>query len=116
MTDKDPDPRYQRIWDVIARIPPGRVMAYGQVARLAGLPGRARLAARALRVAPDELALPWFRVLGAGGRISLPEGSEGAAEQRRRLEAEGVRFERDRVIAEAWGGAADDLDALLWGP
>jgi methylated-DNA-protein-cysteine methyltransferase-like protein len=99
---------------VIQRIPEGRVRAYGEVARLAGLPGRARLVARALRKAPEELELPWFRVLGANGRISMPEGSPGAIEQRERLEAEGVRFEGDRVHADSWAGAGDDLDALLW--
>jgi methylated-DNA-protein-cysteine methyltransferase related protein len=106
--------RFQRIWAVIQRIPAGRVRAYGEVARLAGLPGRARLVARALRLAPDDLDLPWYRVLGAGGRISLPEGSEGALEQRERLEAEGARFEGSRIHKDCWAGANDDLDALLW--
>ena len=118
MADESPDqhdPRYLRIWEVIARIPEGRVMAYGQVARLAGLEGRARMVARALRKAPDSLELPWHRVLGAGGRISMPEGSPWAIEQRRRLEAEGVRFERGKVVQEE-GPDPDDLDALVWGP
>jgi methylated-DNA-protein-cysteine methyltransferase related protein len=108
------DARYRRIWAVVGRIPPGRVRAYGEVARLADLAGRARLVARALRAAPEAMALPWHRVLGAGGRISLPEGSAGAVEQRLRLEAEGVRFEGSTVAPEAWAGAGDDLDALLW--
>lgn len=108
--------RFQRIWEVVARIPAGRVMAYGQVARVAGLPGRARMVSRALKAAPDELDLPWHRVLGAGGRIALPAGSSGAREQAKRLRAEGVAVSKGRVPADAFSGGDEDLDALIWGP
>jgi methylated-DNA-protein-cysteine methyltransferase-like protein len=89
----------QDIWHVIAAIPRGQVSTYGEVARAAGLPGRARMTAYALRVAPDELALPWHRVLGAGGRIVFPSGSKQFREQARRLRAEGVKVTRGKVPA-----------------
>lgn len=100
------------IWRTVVAIPRGEIATYGGIARRAGLPGRARLVGHALKVAPAKLALPWHRVLGAGGRIAFPEGSTLFAEQRRRLRAEGVEIVRGRVVR---GGAAD-LDALLWKP
>ena len=87
----------QALWDVIARIPRGSVCTYGGVARAAGLPGHARQAAYALRVAPAQLHLPWHRVLGAGGRIVFPAGSRSFREQARRLRAEGVAVRAGRV-------------------
>jgi methylated-DNA-protein-cysteine methyltransferase-like protein len=90
---------------VVARIPPGRVATYGQVATLAGLPGHARLVGYALHGLPGESALPWHRVVNAQGRISQrsePGPSEGL--QRHLLEEEGVQFdERDRIDLRRYG-------------
>src|SRR5215472_18482197 len=83
-------PALQAIWHVVCAIPRGQVSTYGAVARAAGLPGRARQTGFALRVAPEELNLPWHRVLGAGGRIVFPKTSRAYKEQTRRLRAEGV--------------------------
>lgn len=95
----DQDPALQAIWDVVCAIPRGQVSTYGAVARAAGLPGRARQAGRALRLAPSELRIPWHRVLGAGGRIVFPESSRAFREQTRRLKAEGVAVKAGRVPA-----------------
>jgi methylated-DNA-protein-cysteine methyltransferase-like protein len=76
----------------IRRIPQGKVSTYGAIARAAGLPGGARLAARVLH---RGFGLPWQRVLGAGGEIKLR--GDSAIEQRLRLEAEGVRFRGRKV-------------------
>ncbi|MEM7053659.1 MAG: MGMT family protein, partial [Pseudomonadota bacterium] len=77
MKKTDPAPvsdeeRYSRIWAVVASIPPGCVLNYGEVARLAGLPGRARMIGKALGLAPRSMKLPWFRVVNAQGKISIP--------------------------------------------
>lgn len=80
----------EAIWQVVGSIPRGKVSTYGAVARAAGLPGRARQAGYALRTAPQELNLPWHRVVGAGGRIVFPSSSRQHKEQARRLRAEGV--------------------------
>lgn len=74
---------------IIRSIPPGRVMTYGQVARLAGNPRAARQVARILHSLSRTEQLPWHRVLNAKGEISL-EGDE----QQLALEAEGVVFDR----------------------
>jgi methylated-DNA-protein-cysteine methyltransferase-like protein len=80
----------ERIWLVVASIPAGQVCSYGDVARLAGLPGAARRVGRALRALPEGSGVPWHRVVGAGGRLSLPADTRAGREQRRRLSAEGV--------------------------
>lgn len=105
----------ERIWRAVAAIPRGRVDSYGGVARRAGLPGRARLVGHALKVAPKHLKLPWHRVLNASGRISFPEGSTAYSRQRRKLEAEGIRFNGPRVERDEINDD-DSLDRLLWGP
>ena len=102
------NPALEALWQVIAMIPRGRVSTYGAVARAAGLPGRARQAAYALRMAPKELHLPWQRVLGAGGRIVFPAGSANFREQARRLRSEGVRVVNGRVAR----AVLLDLEAL----
>jgi methylated-DNA-protein-cysteine methyltransferase related protein len=87
----------QAIWNVVARIPRGQVSSYGDVARAAGLPGRARLAGKALRLMPEDMNLPWHRVMGAGGRIVFPKGSQHFREQARLLRSEGVAVKDGRV-------------------
>ena len=77
----------------VRRIPKGKVATYGQVAALAGFPGRARQVAWALH--HSSTGLPWHRVVGAGGRILLHGHS--ALEQRLRLRSEGVMFQGERV-------------------
>jgi methylated-DNA-protein-cysteine methyltransferase related protein len=95
------NPALQAIWDVVCAIPRGQVSTYGAVARAAGLPGRARQAGLALRVAPEELHLPWHRVVGAGGRIVFPKSTRHHKEQAKRLRAEGVPVRDGRVAASA---------------
>jgi methylated-DNA-protein-cysteine methyltransferase related protein len=71
----------------IRKVPRGRVSTYGAIAKAAGYPRCARHVSRVLR---QVRGLPWQRILGSGGRISLR--GEAALEQRFLLEAEGVRF------------------------
>lgn len=101
-----------KILAAIRAIPRGQVAGYGEVARRAGLPGRARMVARILSN-NDDARLPWHRVLRSDGRIAFPEGSRGYREQSQRLRAEGVRVEQGRVCGVK---AARTLDEALWGP
>lgn len=91
------NPALEGIWNVIASIPRGRVSTYGDVALMAGLRGRARLTAYALRNMPEDMHLPWHRVLGAGGKIVFPKGSTHHREQARRLRSDGVLVKDGRV-------------------
>ena len=90
-----------KIERVIRSIPRGKVSTYGGVARIAGFPGAARMAARILH---RSYGLPWQRVVGAGGQIKLT--GDNAIEQRLRLEAEGVRFRGRKVYMKMheWKG------------
>lgn len=94
------------ILDAVDRIPPGRVATYGQIAWLAGLPGRARLVGRVLGGMLDAGGdTPWHRVINAAGKLSLPAFSEAHREQRRRLRAEGIVFDGDRISLRRYGWA-----------
>jgi len=86
----DADAAQDRIAAVVRRIPAGCVTTYGDVAAAAGLPGRARMVGRCLGAIDGADALPWHRVVAAGGRIALPDGSAGRVTQLSRLTAEGV--------------------------
>lgn len=84
---------YRKIYEVVIRIPRGRVMTYGQVAEAAGLRGAARLVGYAMRALGPRV--PWQRVLGrrrAGLAHVTIKDPIGGAEQRLQLEREGVRF------------------------
>ncbi len=84
---------YDRIYAVVRRIPRGRVATYGQVAQLAGLPGRARQVGYALHALGPESDVPWHRVINARGGVSPRSRPGWDAVQRQFLEREGVRFD-----------------------
>jgi methylated-DNA-protein-cysteine methyltransferase related protein len=82
-------PFTREVKKAIRSIPRGRVATYGQIAALAGREHGARGVAWILHSSSEAAGLPWHRVIGAAGRISLPRG-RGFAEQKARLIAEGV--------------------------
>lgn len=89
----------ERILACVEKIPPGRVMTYGDVAEFADIPS-ARIVGRVL--AADGGTVPWHRVLRADGTLA----DHLYSEQRQRLLAEGVRFRDHRVELAAfrWDG------------
>ena len=97
---ESPSRRYAAIYRLVRAIPEGRVATYGQVAALAGLPGRARLVGHALRILPDAFQVPWHRVVNAQGGISRRGSQDPGSERTQylRLAAEGIRFNRNGRI------------------
>jgi len=103
----------------IRSIPRGRVATYGQIAALAGREHGARGVAWILHSSSESAGLPWHRVIGAAGRISLPRlrgrgtcppGARprgGFEEQKARLVAEGIAVGRNGRI---------DLKRYQWEP
>jgi methylated-DNA-protein-cysteine methyltransferase related protein len=100
-----------RILQAIRAIQEGEFSSYGEIARRAGLPGRARMVARLLSE-NDDPDLPWHRVLRSDGRSAFPEGSKHYKEQLKRLKAEGVVIKSGKAQRKA---SARSLDELLWG-
>jgi len=93
----------EKIWQVVHGIPPGRVVTYGQVAAMAGLPGYARFVGTVLKKLPADTRLPWHRVVNARGGISFPKGSDKYWQQRRLLEEEGIVFVNGRLSLGKFG-------------
>jgi methylated-DNA-protein-cysteine methyltransferase-like protein len=111
----DRNARTRRIWETILEIPAGNVASYGQIAEIAGIPRGARQTAYALRVAPDDLALPWYRVITASGKIAFEKGSASFRRQRDLLRNEGVTVNAGKVDMNEFRWQPD-LDELLWKP
>ncbi|MBK52258.1 MAG: cysteine methyltransferase [Gammaproteobacteria bacterium] len=95
------------IWQVVSRIPRGKVATYGQVAQLANLPGYARFVGYAMRMLPSDSKLPWFRVVNSRGRLSLPDHSAQYRVQQKTLEAEGVVFKNGKLSLLTYQWATD---------
>lgn len=86
------------VHEVVATIPAGRVMTYGQVAELAGLPGGGREVGRIMSRVRPEQKLPCHRVVNKTGALSPDYAFGGQDRQRAMLEAEGVLFTGDGRI------------------
>ena len=95
---------WDKVYRLVQRIPRGRVLTYGGLARALGLPGRARTAGRAIASPPSGKGSPWHRVIGERGKI-LIRGPH-ALLQKKLLETEGVSVVEFRV----------DLKRHLWRP
>jgi methylated-DNA-protein-cysteine methyltransferase-like protein len=98
--------RREALYLCLASIPAGRVISYGQLAALAGVPGAARWVARCLSQLPEGGRLPWQRVICASGRFGLPIDSPAGREQRQRLREEGIELDNDRVDLRRYGWQA----------
>lgn len=98
---------FEEIWDIVRRIPPGKVATYGQIARLAGRLRGARLVGYAMAACPADSGVPCHRVVDRFGGTKrafddyMPDG------QRFLLEAEGVLFREDGTV---------DMDRCQWRP
>ncbi|MCC8164292.1 MAG: MGMT family protein [Lachnospiraceae bacterium] len=88
---------YDRIYEVVKRIPRGCVASYGQVAALAGNRRWARVVGYALHANPDPENIPCYRVVPKEGRVSEAFAFGGGNEQVRLLEADGVEL-KDGVV------------------
>jgi len=106
MNARSETPFTREVKAVIRRIPRGRVATYGQIAALAGRERAARGVSWILHSSSEAAGLPWHRVIGGGGKISLSRG-RGFEEQKRCLAAEGVAVGR---------GGRVDLKRFRWEP
>ena len=82
----------QAILQTIASIPKGRVCSYGLIAKLAGVPGKARYVGHLLKNLPDTSTIPWHRIVNSRGRSSFPVDSTQFALQISLLKSEDINF------------------------
>ncbi len=94
---------FEKIYDVVIRIPKGKVATYGQVALMAGNPHWSRVVGYALHVNPRPGEIPCHRVVMRDGSLSSAFAFGGENAQRHLLEGEGVEFDADgKVIMEKY--------------
>ncbi len=96
---------FRQVYEIVARIPKGKVVTYGQLAIVLGSPRAARTVGWAMKSAPPELDLPCHRVVDRSGNLAPDHVFGGARIQRALLEGEGVAFDREGRV---------DLDRHLW--
>lgn len=111
----DPQPFYEKVWQLARQIPPGRVATYGQLAQLIPCPADvdpdeyhafgARWVGTAMAACPGDV--PWQRVINSQGKISQRPGAD---QQRQLLEKEGILFAKDRIDLKAhqWRGPGEE--------
>lgn len=95
---------FELIYDVVRRIPRGKVATYGQIAMLAGNPRWSRVVGYALHVNPDPAHIPCYRVVNRLGEPSRAFAFGGINEQILLLQEDGVEFIDGKV----------DLSKYLW--
>lgn len=89
---------FSRVYKIVAGIPAGRVMTYGQIAVLLGMPGRARMVGQAMFNTPAFLEIPAHRVVNSKGSLAPDHVFGGSEVQKRLLEEEGVVFRPNGCI------------------
>jgi methylated-DNA-protein-cysteine methyltransferase-like protein len=110
---------YSHVYRLIAQVPRGKVVTYGQVAALLGAPQAARAVGMALRYLPRELShqIPWQRVINSSGGISIRGDVIRVEEQRWLLENEGIAFDRSGKVnlkKYLWQGPKK-MKTVKWG-
>ncbi|MBN1564732.1 MAG: MGMT family protein [Anaerolineae bacterium] len=107
----------QLVYVLVRQIPPGKVLNYGRVAQLLGVPHGARAVGWAMSALKSgDQGVPWYRVVNAQGRVSIKGSPAGAAEQRARLEAEGITFDERGYLdmkQHLWRPALPEVEAII---
>lgn len=103
---------FQKIYDVVCKIPKGKVATYGQVAILAGNPHWARVVGYALHNNPAPGTIPCHRVVNRDGKVAEAFAFGGGNVQRSLLEGEGVIFEPDgHIDLKKFGWISEDISS-----
>jgi methylated-DNA-protein-cysteine methyltransferase-like protein len=96
---------FRLVYDLVAQIPRGKVMTYGLIAMVLGVPGHARQVGQAMYNAPEYLELPCHRVINSKGELAPAQVFGGGEKQRDLLKREGVYFKPNGNV---------DLKKSLW--
>jgi methylated-DNA-protein-cysteine methyltransferase-like protein len=97
-------PLYQRIYKIASQVPYGKVISYGQIARMAGCGPRVVGYAMAALKSGSYPEIPWQRVINSQGKVSVHGDGVGNAMQFELLQGEGVQFDSEGRLAgsEFW--------------
>ncbi len=98
---------FEKIYEIVRKIPQGKVATYGQIAMLAGNRRWSRVVGYALHVNPDPEHIPCYRVVNRDGRVSSAFAFGGENVQIKMLEADGIGFVDEMHV---------DLERFLWRP
>jgi methylated-DNA-[protein]-cysteine S-methyltransferase len=79
----------KKVWDEIDKIPRGKVITYGQIAKNIGKPKAARAVANACGANPNPIVVPCHRVIRSDGELGGYSGPGGIKQKRKLLENEG---------------------------
>lgn len=96
---------YQRVYEVVKKIPPGKVLTYQDVARLAGSLHAARAVGTAMKTNPDNRVIPCHRVVGSDGSMH-GYAFGGINIKMETLKTEGAVFKGNKIDLEMsrWNG------------
>jgi methylated-DNA-protein-cysteine methyltransferase-like protein len=89
---------FDDVYEIVKSIPPGKVATYGQIATMAGQPGKARIVGWALHSNPSPGVIPCHRIVNRFGELSGSFAFGGMEVQRKLLEQEGILFLEDGTI------------------
>ena len=89
---------FDEVYNVVKKIPYGKVMSYGDIAELLGNKRMARQVGWALHVNPSPETIPCYRVVNRFGALSTAFAFGGINRQRELLEKEGVKFDKKGLV------------------
>ncbi|NLJ40536.1 MAG: methylated-DNA--[protein]-cysteine S-methyltransferase [Clostridiales bacterium] len=96
---------YKAVYNIVAEIPKGKVMTYGQIGFMLGSRYYARRVGRALACSSKQLGLPCHRVVNGKGEMAPPHAFGGKDKQRKMLLDEGTTFKANGCV---------DIKISLW--
>lgn len=98
---------FEEVYNIVKRIPKGKVATYGQIAKMLGHPRKSKIVGWALHSNPYKGIVPCHRVVNRNGELSGSFAFGGADMQQLLLKEEGIIFESNGII---------NLQEYLWNP
>lgn len=87
---------FEQVYDLVALIPKGKVTTYGTISKLVNLDPR--VVGYALHANKNPETIPCHRVINSKGKISSGYAFGGPGLQRKMLENEGVKFDKNEAV------------------
>jgi len=98
---------FERVYEIVRLIPPGRVTSYRAIARCIGSPGASRMVGWAMNASHSEDGIPAHRVVNRLGMLTGKMHFRHAELMQELLESEGISVENDRIV---------NFEKFFWDP